>query len=1799
MVARAKKRKWVNLVAGLLVGTATQPLALFAGPDTGLSTLDLHADRAELVVAQLSGGASRAHLALNGAIEAQRQGDLDAADVRFQEAEARQSDLTPAERDELARLRAANALAKQARTAARGQMSLAEAALQQGRAAEAASLLKKVTANELYLPPADKQRFQALCQKLHMPPATPAGAPASNPAALANAKVREARVELAKANFDAAERLAREADQLHITFGPRDDSPRRVLEDIDRARKDAKTMLQAARAALQRGELDRAEKYAHAAEEMGSAFTFPIWSDTPSKALKEIQAARGKDKGTERQSNKVADASSLPAAGTPAEAAAPSTETQRANTEKARGFIRQGRQALASGDLVQARLCADQASALRADLHWSDDNPAKLLDDIARADSSHKTDAGTPASAAGKPAAPAVVRNKDEALALLQKGREQLGKGEVDEANKTAARLRAAKNIHWGLFFEDTPDKFQADVDRARTQRDREKSIELLAEARRRFEKKDYDSAEKLALEAHNRHGTYSFWELGDRPSKLLADIHSQRVKERRVKLPDLPVDSKQVADLSHGPLAQPGNKTNPPGMNGSTRPPTPAGLAGATGQFNPATSPNPAQARQLLNEARLALGKGDTAKARAMADRVRDMHVVLGPGEDTPENIYRELDRLSPRSGPASLPPGMLVSNPASRPGSIAQPGGNTLEVQTRARQLVAEAKTLQRQNRLLEARDKIVEAQRLGVTFRPNEDNPNQLYQQVAFVARQRVDSLVTHANETIRYGTQAPAVRCQEADKDLAQARQLAGAFGQDMQAIERTQLLMSQMRTTGNVTLAKAGDVSPPGSPNLKGLTPPAQGLTPPALSASKGLELLDKARLELKAGQTANARRMAEEACNYPVREQALAVLRSIDNEEFSQKRLRSNHAFDAVEASYRRRDYHQAGLLLAAIDTKQLDERRQGKLREILNTPEMQPAARATPIALTSAQQVQEPRDKTSGSSFNPQPVLRTPVGGEPGRARATDGPDQSLLARTRAMREVKFQQLRQEGMDVQSQALERFRSGQTEAAVDMLTDYLTRLSEEQLDAGQLTLLRRPIDSRVQQFRIMKAQVEFANQSTSSTRENKLRLAKNQNAEQVKQKNVAELMKQYNGLLRLGKYPEAEALAMRAKELDPDNPMAAAAIAIARTQRRQHEAKSLKDGKEVLFNDGLNDAESEGDPNVIKRNITFEGDPERRALIQKRGSLDALHTLPMPRKTTEERNIERKLSTPANINFVNQPLRQVIDDLRGLYGINIYVDDPALAEKGISQDLPVTIKLEQISLKSALNLLLRSVHLTYVVRDDVLQITTDEHARGKLEQKVYQVTDLIIAVENYGTVGVVAPPDLGMQNINTPMTGSPMPVTGPNSLNGGQQVGAPMGGSMSRGSGGSGFAADTGGQPQVTKKASQTNEEMLIKLITNTISPKSWGEQGGPGTIDYFPLSQSLIINQTPDIQDQVADLLSALRRLQDQEVAVEVKFISIAEDFFERIGVNFNLNIVNKGTSKYQPQLTSGNFQQPGYINQFTGPLLSGLTPAGTLTSDLNIPITQTTYQQAIPPFGGYPGVPGFGGLTMGLAFLSDIQVFLFMEAVQGDVRSNVMQAPKLTLFNGQTANINVQDFQFFVVGVQVIPQLGQFTYFPQTTLFPLGVQLTIQAVISADRRFVRLSLAPNLSNLVNGEVNLFPVVTPIFPLFDGTATGQPVVFTQFVQQPRLTRVFVQTTVAVPDGGTVLMGGLKRLSEGRNEYGPPVLSKIPYLSRLFKNVAYGRSAESLLIMVTPRIIIQEEEEEKQTGYVRPPAVVP
>src|SRR5262249_38080448 len=158
----------------------------------------------------------------------------------------------------------------------------------------------------------------------------------------------------------------------------------------------------------------------------------------------------------------------------------------------------------------------------------------------------------------------------------------------------------------------------------------------------------------------------------------------------------------------------------------------------------------------------------------------------------------------------------------------------------------------------------------------------------------------------------------------------------------------------------------------------------------------------------------------------------------------------------------------------------------------------------------------------------------------------------------------------------------------------------------------------------------------------------------------------------------------------------------------------------------------------------------------------------------------------------------------------------------------------------------------------------------------------------------------------------------------------------------------------------------------------------SWAARGGPGTIDYFPLAQALVINQTLDIQEQIADLLQALRRLQDQEVAIELRLITIADAFFQRLGLDLDIKIkTDRQPAVSEPELTTNSFKPLPFINDFSpSRLIAGLTPAGTFTSDLDIPINPTSFAMTVPPFGAFPNNPGAnGGLSLGLAFLSDIQ--------------------------------------------------------------------------------------------------------------------------------------------------------------------------------------------------------------------------
>jgi type II secretory pathway component GspD/PulD (secretin) len=86
-------------------------------------------------------------------------------------------------------------------------------------------------------------------------------------------------------------------------------------------------------------------------------------------------------------------------------------------------------------------------------------------------------------------------------------------------------------------------------------------------------------------------------------------------------------------------------------------------------------------------------------------------------------------------------------------------------------------------------------------------------------------------------------------------------------------------------------------------------------------------------------------------------------------------------------------------------------------------------------------------------------------------------------------------------------------------------------------------------------------------------------------------------------------------------------------------------------------------------------------------------------------------------------------------------------------------------------------------------------------------------------------------------------------------------------------------------------------------------------------------------------------------------------------------------------------------------------------------------------------------------------------------------------------------------------------------------------------------------------------------------------------------IQLPTFNVTTVSTTVTVPDGGTALLGGIGRARESSVTRGVPMLSKVPGMNRLFTNRGIGREVGAMNMSVTPRIIILEEEELRQTGF--------
>ena len=680
---------------------------------------------------------------------------------------------------------------------------------------------------------------------------------------------------------------------------------------------------------------------------------------------------------------------------------------------------------------------------------------------------------------------------------------------------------------------------------------------------------------------------------------------------------------------------------------------------------------------------------------------------------------------------------------------------------------------------------------------------------------------------------------------------------------------------------------------------------------------------------------------------------------------------------------------------------------------------------------------------------------------------------------------------------------------------------------------------------------------------------------------------ISILVDDFNSLLDERRYAEAEVIAKKAKAIAPNDAVVQNLIWKSKFIRRHADQQSFGDLYEQATFDALEDVDRSKLPMDTRLPLRFDAKnwesltASRRKLLERTGS----NLSPAGLK------IQQALAQPVDVNFTDTPLSVVIDTLARMTGVNVHVDAQGIGAEGITSETPVSITLSQpVSFRSALALILDELRLSYVIRNEVLLITSEQARDLEVYQNVYNVADLVIGIPNFVpgfNVGLPAAIRAANENYGMNSSGAKMPMnfasanlTGAVSQNSSVLGQMPLDGLMPGASSlGNNPTMSAGGQGG----AAQADFDTLINLIKSTIEPLSWDDQGGSGTIQPFPGNLSLVVSATQQVHEDIRDLLEQLRKSQDLQVTIEVRMITLTDNFFERIGIDFDFEIDDN--------------VDPSLIQDDSGPsAMFGLDSQGP-TIDLDLVFDQNdAYASAIPQFGAYDAGTA---AQFGFAILSDIEVFFLLEAAQGDTRSNVLTAPKVTLFNGQTASVSDLSQRPFVTGLT--PVVGDFAVAHQPIIVVLGegTTMSVQAVVSEDRRFVRLTLVPFFSRIGNVEEFTFDGETTTSTgetVLD--AAGNPVTRNNQAQTSRGTTVqlptfnftSVSTTVSVPDGGTVLLGGIKRLAEGRSERGVPMLAQLPYISRLFKNVGIGRDTESLMMMVTPRIIIQEEEEKRQTG---------
>jgi general secretion pathway protein D len=610
---------------------------------------------------------------------------------------------------------------------------------------------------------------------------------------------------------------------------------------------------------------------------------------------------------------------------------------------------------------------------------------------------------------------------------------------------------------------------------------------------------------------------------------------------------------------------------------------------------------------------------------------------------------------------------------------------------------------------------------------------------------------------------------------------------------------------------------------------------------------------------------------------------------------------------------------------------------------------------------------------------------------------------------------------------------------------------------------------------------------------------------------------------------RAGEYEEAEALAKQALDKDPHNSQA---VEIRDAAFRAGRTKVREDYVERKNEQFRRWQETIKEMQVPYVSVITEPDADEwnriTALRSKRRGWDLSQKIPESERALLDQLHTTTLQMPEVKD--TESLTKVMDIVKTITGLPIVVD-PAAEAAAATGGVVFNFNFEnKLTAEQALNLITKMVGdaVTWTVRHDVVLVTTKEKARGKPIIVNHDVQDIV-----FGLTDFLGPRIDQLRLLDK----------------------------MQDEDGGGPFGA-------VLEKKKMIEPADLATLIQENVAVGTWQDEGV--SIDVH--EGYILINHVPAIQEQVRLFLEDLRRFGSSLVTIESKFMTVGSNWLQEIGVDF------RGLDNHNvDDVTNGleDMASRGLDNGGTGTAgsnASGHPSAGIFYDDG----TRGAFAGTTQNFFGTPlgnAISNIGGLTFQLTNLSNVDLSAIVRAVEKSSTFELVNDQVLSVHNTQRAYVQVINQRAYIQDFDVEVAQFQAVADPQVNVLQEGVVLDVRPTIHTDRRTLTLEIQPTVAKVV------------ALRDFSSTLGGNtsPVTF----QLPELQVQSVFTTATIPDGGSLLLGGLSNVRNVERRAEVPWFAKIPILGFFFKQEGYDDENKSLLILIRARITDVRDELKK------------